>query len=985
MQILDRTWMLAPDPENVGRKERWFETGPTPGARPAPVPGTIQQVFPDYHGVAWYWLRFEPVRPVRPGGRRQLYFCGGVDYLGEVWLNGCYVGSYEGGEGPFDLDVTVALRPGEENLLAVRVLNPTHEPIDGYVLKEVPHRNKIIPYRPGASYNYGGILLPVELRQVPEVRVTDCFARPNVHDGTVPLTITLRNETSTTLTAQLAARIGPALGQGSSIEATTRETVSLRPGEQSVDLCLAVGRPHLWDLDDPYLYRVSLQLQALLDGQTIEDEYSLRCGFREFRVEGGFFRLNGRRVFVRSTHTGNHFPFGQGAPMDPDLVRRDLINAKATGFNMVRFISGAAMPEQLDFCDDLGLMVYEECLASWCLEDSAQMAERFRHSYDAMVLRDRNHPCVTVWGLLNETRDGPVFRHAVDYLPRLRQLDDTRLVLLSSGRWDCQWDIGSVSNPGSSVWEHVWGIEDPEAEPASGEWDPGLPGGYFQGAGDAHLYPRTPQTLATNHLLRTLGNDTKPVFVSEYGIGSLLNVIRESRRFEEARARADLSDVRLIRSWADRLTADWERWGFDGVYPFPEDMLRDSQRLHARQRLLGFDLLRSNPQICGYNLTGMLDHGMTGEGLWTYTREWKPGIVDALSDGWAPLRWCLFVEPMNGYTGRPLHVNVVLANEDVLPPGCYPVRLRIVGPAGVAWERRVDLSLPAPVAGEDPPLAVPVYSEEIEIEGPAGAYVLAAYMDQGGAPAGGRLGFHLADPSALPSLDVPVTLWGIDPQTSRWLSAHGATVRPFTLSAPDQRQVILVGRPAAHEQDAIHWQELVSRVARGSTAVFLSPHAFAQGKDALAWLPLATKGRVYEFHDWLYHKECVAKRHRVFSGLQSAGIMDWDYWGPVIPHWLYEGQDAPDEVLAAAFAVSTTTLEGYASGLLLGSYDLGAGRFVLNTIPLLDHIDVHPAADRLLLNLISEASCTMSEPLVEESPDLAEMVSRFGYDREGGS
>ncbi|MFO0002510.1 MAG: glycoside hydrolase family 2 TIM barrel-domain containing protein, partial [bacterium] len=40
-----------------------------------------------------------------------------------------------------------------------------------------------------------------------------------------------------------------------------------------------------------------------------------------------------------------------------------------------------------------------------------------------MVRRDRNHPSVTIWGLLNETYDGPVFRHAVEYLPALRALD----------------------------------------------------------------------------------------------------------------------------------------------------------------------------------------------------------------------------------------------------------------------------------------------------------------------------------------------------------------------------------------------------------------------------------------------------------------------------------------------------------------------------------------------------------------------------------
>ena len=56
-------------------------------------------------------------------------------------------------------------------------------------------------------------------------------------------------------------------------------------------------------------------------------------------------------------------------PVLPDLVRRDLIFAKASGFNMVRFISGTAYPEQLDFCDALGLMVYEESLAAWLLAD----------------------------------------------------------------------------------------------------------------------------------------------------------------------------------------------------------------------------------------------------------------------------------------------------------------------------------------------------------------------------------------------------------------------------------------------------------------------------------------------------------------------------------------------------------------------------------------------------------------------------------------
>ena len=297
-------------------------------------------------------------------------------------------------------------------------------------------------------------------------------------------------------------------------------------------------------------------------------------------------------------------------------------------------------------------------------------------------------PALTIWGLLNETFDGPVFQHAVSTLPLVRSLDETRLVLLSSGRWDNHPEIGSVSNPGSFEWEHVWGREAPGAVAGSKprkDWmleRLGVNiGGYVDGAGDAHVYPfyGLPQTQTVSHFIRTIGQGTKPVFLSEYGIGSLFNAIRETRLYEQVRANPELEDFALIRSMAERLTSDWSRFGMDGVYPFPEDMLLDSQRLMARQRRLGFDVIRSNPNICGYNLTGMLDHALTGEGPWTFWREWKPTIMETLQDGWAPLRWCLFAEPMHVYAGRPIRLEAVLANEDVLRHGEYPVQFSCHG------------------------------------------------------------------------------------------------------------------------------------------------------------------------------------------------------------------------------------------------------------------------------------------------------------------
>ena len=74
-------WLLATDPEDVGRTEKWFEA-PRPEAQGANVPGTIQDASPSYHGVAWYWLDFEAPTNPSPAGRTLLRFSA-VDYLAE--------------------------------------------------------------------------------------------------------------------------------------------------------------------------------------------------------------------------------------------------------------------------------------------------------------------------------------------------------------------------------------------------------------------------------------------------------------------------------------------------------------------------------------------------------------------------------------------------------------------------------------------------------------------------------------------------------------------------------------------------------------------------------------------------------------------------------------------------------------------------------------------------------------------------------------
>ena len=408
--------------------------------------------------------------------------------------------------------------------------------------------------------------------------------------------------------------------------------------------------------------------------------------------------------------------------------------------------------------------------------------------------------------------------------------------------------------------------------------------GYYERTGDFHTYPEAPHSPETIRFLRTLGHDTKPIFLSEYGIGSLMNVIRESRNYEQAGAYPGLEDMALMRSMLDKFVADWNRFEMNDVYPFPEDMLRDSQRLHSRQRLLGFDLIRSNPKINGYSLSGMLDGEMTGGGLWTFWRELKPGVIDALADGWASLRWCLFVEPLHGYANRKFKFEAVLANEDVLKPDEYPVCFRVFGPDGVIWEKRVNAIVPEPADGEDGPFAVSVICEEVRLPRPAfgrcpaGIYEFAANMESGGAPAGGRLKFYVSDNADFPKLKTTVTLWGIEKRIEDWLKLRGISCNQFKNSSSVTREVILVGDLSGTPEDLAGWRELASRMARGSMVIFLSSNTFRSSPKVSAGR-LERKGNIkHSVRDNFEVKNMPEDEKKYFTK---------EFWGEV--HYLMSG------------------------------------------------------------------------------------------------
>lgn len=1147
---LDGQWLLATDPENVGRNQKWWRE-PVAEAKPTKVPWVIQDIFPGYHGLAWYWRDFEAPSNSHKQGRYLLRFQA-VDYKADVWVNDNYVAEHEGGESPFVLDVTEAIKPNQKNRVAVRVLNPTKEPIEGISLQEVPHGCKYYPLGPGGVYNVGGIVDSVELLMTPPVRVKDLFVRPDPKTGVIRIQTELRNDTSQSKVISAQFTVAPATWGDTLDTATISKELS--PGETVWETELQVINPRLWELNDPYMYRVTARVW---DKESPSfDEYSVRCGFREFRYLDGYFRLNGKRIFLCGPLNLILYPIGFTVPHDPDMMRRDVLFMKAMDFNICRLVFGGTSARLLDVFDEMGVMAYQENYGTWLLygspaevQESPKVLGLYDKALTQIIRRDRNHPSVVIWGLLNETSDGRLFRHAVDTLPLARSLDDSRMIFLSSGRWDNDYRIGSLSNPGSHQWEstlrdhhaypmvpHTAGIIQhlrtlgspvsaihgcaqesialhpggPETqEMAIVRWTAPQTGEYrIQGSfscGPAEFsstlndyyiiqkshsllfkdlnttgislfdlkttvqkgdiidwavgsgtdgswadttmlkveivnsgseaipqawslyddfdFKNNPSTVwsygssprAANRQQPDTGsftvfndpitkddlswwqhkpermynvpavfknpnavnNDESPhMLLSEYGTGNANNLVRFARYYEQLGAEY-AEDARYYRDKLDRFLADWQRWKLNECWARPEDFFADSDRTMAQLRWVGLNALRSNPNLAGHFVCAITDSDFDGVGLLNSFRELKPGVMDAVNDTRAPLRWCLFTEPVHIYRGANMQCEAVLANEDVLRPGEYPVRFQVVGPDNEQiYTEQMTITVSDPRSKPEPPLAWQVFSKNINMDGPSGKYRFLATFERGGAAMGGETIFYVTDSAEMPAVDHEIVLWGDDPELEGWLAQHDIRTKHFSQAVWDTRKVILVGNQP-EPAGVTGFRELAQQIARGSTAIFLSPAVFAKGDNPTAWLPLSQKGNLVNFNacGGYYRGDSFAKKHPIFEGLPCGGIMDYTYYREIIPQIAYVGLENPEELVAGAIRATL----GYESGNLLSMHKFGHGRFILNTLLIQDNLGEDPAAERLLRNMLRYAMQNRNEPLMELPDDFDSLLKNIGY------
>jgi beta-galactosidase len=199
---------------------------------------------------------------------------------------------------------------------------------------------------------------------------------------------------------------------------------------------IAVAHPELWSPESPNLYRA---VTEIVEGGKVVDRVETSVGIRTlaWSADKGLV-LNGKSVKLTggSVHHDNG-PLGAAAFDRAEERRVELL--KAAGMNAVRTAHSPPSPEFLDACDRLGILVLDEPFDVWTKSKKKYDYARFfrdwwKQDIDAMVMRDRNHPSIVIWGIGNEIPELEIEEGRVigkQLADEVRSLDNTRPLTLA--------------------------------------------------------------------------------------------------------------------------------------------------------------------------------------------------------------------------------------------------------------------------------------------------------------------------------------------------------------------------------------------------------------------------------------------------------------------------------------------------------------------------------------------------------------------------
>lgn len=376
--------------------------------------------------AVWYRRNFTVDQALVKAGALLLKF-GAVDYQADVWVNGIYMGSHEGGHSSFEINISRAVCNGE-NQLVVRAADDCRA--------DKPRGKQTWTGRHfGCWYTpTTGIWQPVWLEYTGKTYIQRIKITPCIDTLTALVEVFLSSEKPVPVQIQANTTVDGEPWDFGTLSLLCRNgyAKAVLPFKDFDICCDKI----YWSPEHPNLIDVIVSAK----GEGGKDVVRTYFGMRSTGSHNGILTLNNDVYYQRLILDQGYWKESLlTAPSDAAIIK-DIELTKAMGFNGARKHQKIEDPRYYYWADKLGLLVWGELPSSYEFNDMA--IRRSARELSEFVERDFNHPCIVTWVPLNESwgvrnilADEQQTAYCKMLYYMLKALDPTRLVSANDG-WE---------------------------------------------------------------------------------------------------------------------------------------------------------------------------------------------------------------------------------------------------------------------------------------------------------------------------------------------------------------------------------------------------------------------------------------------------------------------------------------------------------------------------------------------------------------------
>jgi len=921
-QSLNGQWEIVFDPENNGKKKGFYKK--MPRGRPISVPGVWELVKPFYDGVGWYKRKFT-LSTSWENSHLEIKF-GSVNYFAEVWLNGIFLGSHEGGYTPFTFDISSKALFGNENTnnLIVRVIDPPRDRvIEGFRTGAPLSQSDIPTWKAGWYYNFGGIWQDVEISSRNRRFVRDIFLEGSYLRKRFKATFSIQNKQKST--SGLIKIVVYKYKQPKNILFTHIKKIKIKKGISDHSILHKVPRCMEWNCETPNLYVTKTEL---IIEDTVCDLRSDRFGFRDFYIKSGHFYLNKKRIVLNGFLQQGVYAKTLVYPHDNAMAKKEMNLIKNNGFNYIRAHLKPS-PIILDLADEMGILISGEPPAGW-IALSEHTTRRCLTETRELVLRDRNRPCVVFWCMLNEAYHYRSFKyHEIIRLTKAMmnltyKLDPSRFNIGNSG--------GSKGGKSSSMAYFPYSKK-------------------VRQSYDYHAYYGASQRGLKQY--RSDGSATFVSFISEFGafeappdFKSILS------KYTAKEKRIGIEDYAEYNNYYQSFLQIFKDAGLKKLFPSELSLSKTVDKMRGDEARLMVSNIRVNDRYDGQAFCQLAD--ASGEifgatDIWRNPKQIFKGLARAVQ---VPLI-VPFLDPRVLSRGQSFSLNLRIVNEN-LTGRRYKIKVDIISAAGKIV-KRFNLSLLSRKWIDD------LFTQSIKADWGVGRYnVVAKLIENGKTVNTNNMSFSILD--KMKSNVSTVALFDFNHGLNGVLTNLGYKVEKGTNNFKEKQYVNILFFDQ-HDNPTLLKEfvgQLVKIVKLGGVCIAINP-VMPLLYDIMFPKPVrrAVLSRTITY----------AFKHPIFKNIPlSSGIFDYELNGLSSGFYNnpYDIKALGGETLCGSLSSHMwTEPDCYFWGSIIDQIPLGRGKVITVNMNLMAKASNNIVADNLMINLINYAA-TLIKPGGEE-------------------